>query len=721
MSFQTLVLEKLAQLNSAYNSLLSNSKKIEELPAQTSLDLTSKFAVSRGGVSEHIPLQLLATALANNTFNGVVSIDGDITVAGNDVTIPAITVSFQDTFYTKATTTVINTPFTTAVDLEREDWLVFNTVSGNVERVEGDETAGVVVPPSLPANCVFIAPLSITDTTVGVAEQPFIGEAFVKKSFAQPFLFNGSGTNQEIPLDPLGREEIRLTNASLESVKGFNLSLITGVPSAEVPFIGKEYTIRNLTGTDVTLKHNDLTAGLIFLARNSEDVVIPDNEDLTIKYGGGGFYEYLRSWSDGGGSVSLPFALPEDFGAVGDGTTDDTTAIQNAINSSKPVLLGAKSYLVSSLTVSDNKGIFGLGFASELKTTSDATVINITGSRNTFKNFKIIGNNTGTSQHGIKAVGVSGLTTYLLNNIVDGLYIFDLGGEGIGSEYMVGSSAGSKHEGAFIVNNTVINNCLYGVYLYTRAEYNVFSNTRIQSCENGFIFSGGNNSFNGGAIVNCTYGIRSLSGSNDAHSQFSGTMINHNDYNVWTNHGSTYNFDGCTIYIGNIRVQGGTTQFTGCQISFGTGTSFVSTTSKAYFSDCQFASLPPTVSGANAAILKNCYYNGNLMTTIDKHYDRDSTRTSDFTFTIPKGSFIKNILIHNTTANEITGGLRIGTTSGGQEVVSDTAIDANYINSLTLNKTAFSETADTTIYVQAVTAWNSASIRFIIDLDVFKI
>lgn len=302
MSFQTLVLEKLAQLNSAYNSLLSNSKKIEELPAQTSLDLTSKFAVSRGGVSEHIPLQLLATALANNTFNGVVSIDGDITVAGNDVTIPAITVSFQDTFYTKATTTVINTPFTTAVDLEREDWLVFNTVSGNVERVEGDETAGVVVPPSLPANCVFIAPLSITDTTVGVAEQPFIGEAFIKKSFAQPFLFNGSGTDVEIPLDPLGREEIRLTNAGLESVKGFNLSLITGVPSAEVPFIGKEYTIRNLTGVDVTIKNNDITAGLIFLARNNSDVVIPDNEDLIIKYGGGGFYEYLRSWNNSSNS-----------------------------------------------------------------------------------------------------------------------------------------------------------------------------------------------------------------------------------------------------------------------------------------------------------------------------------------------------------------------------------------------------------------------------------
>ena len=137
MSWQTLIQQEIASIKTWMNQIISNSKKIEELPAQTVLDLSSKVAVSRGGVSEHLDLQLLATALQNNTFNGVVSIDGDITVSGNDVLVPATTVSFQNSFFSTATTTTLNTPYTSDVDLEREDWIVFNTVSGNIERVSG--------------------------------------------------------------------------------------------------------------------------------------------------------------------------------------------------------------------------------------------------------------------------------------------------------------------------------------------------------------------------------------------------------------------------------------------------------------------------------------------------------------------------------------------------------------------------------------------------------
>lgn len=298
MSFETIVLQKLAQLNNLYNSLVSNSKNIEELPAQTTLDLSSKVAVSRGGVSEHLPLQLLANSLQNSSYNRVVSIDGDITVTSNTVTVPATSVEFNGVIFTKSSSTDLLTPYTSDVDLEREDWIVFNTISSSVVRVAGNETAGIVVPPNLPSDSVFITRFRVTNTTIEAPEEVLIGTSFVKKSFSYPFLFDQSGTDKVIPLDPNGFSEIRLTNSSLTSVSGFDLTLITGNAGAELPYPGKVYIIINLTGNPVTLKHNDGTADILFLAKSGADLVIPNNERLAVVYGGA-MEEAFRSWSSG--------------------------------------------------------------------------------------------------------------------------------------------------------------------------------------------------------------------------------------------------------------------------------------------------------------------------------------------------------------------------------------------------------------------------------------
>lgn len=88
-------------------------------------------------------------------------------------------------------------------------------------------------------------------------------------------------------------------------------------------------------------------------------------------------------------------------------------------------------------------------------------------------------------------------------------------------------------------------------------------------------------------------------------------------------------------------------------------------------------------------------------------------KTSAFTFEVRAGFYIKDIIINNTTANAVTGGLKFGTTLGGTEVISAVAVGSSaflVVADASYTKRVFSTTANTTVYVDAVTGWNSASL-----------
>ena len=88
--------------------------------------------------------------------------------------------------------------------------------------------------------------------------------------------------------------------------------------------------------------------------------------------------------------------------------------------------------------------------------------------------------------------------------------------------------------------------------------------------------------------------------------------------------------------------------------------------------------------------------------------------TANTTLVIPAGYSILQVIIENTSANAITGGVKIGTSSGGTQVVVALAVGANSIQKIpdaTLLKSVFSRTASQTLYIQAVTLWNSASLN----------
>ena len=64
-------------------------------------------------------------------------------------------------------------------------------------------------------------------------------------------------------------------------------------------------------------------------------------------------------------NLKFNYVTPEQYGAKGDGTTDDTTAVQTAINSGKPVF-GAKTYKVTSITIPASAIVFINDITSEV-------------------------------------------------------------------------------------------------------------------------------------------------------------------------------------------------------------------------------------------------------------------------------------------------------------------------------------------------------------------
>ena len=80
---------------------------------------------------------------------------------------------------------------------------------------------------------------------------------------------------------------------------------------------------------------------------------------------------------------------------------------------------------------------------------------------------------------------------------------------------------------------------------------------------------------------------------------------------------------------------------------------------------------------------------------------------------IPPGAYIQQIIIQNLTGNAVTGGVSVGTTANGTDVVAAQAVGANglvFVTDATLLKRVFSTTVATTLNFAPVTSSNTASL-----------
>lgn len=175
---------------------------------------------------------------------------------------------------------------------------------------------------------------------------PSLLSGFVKKDYSQIEVDSTStGTNAMLPIPSDGRSTVVITNTSLSGINGFF------VDTSEDVYDGKEYDIHNLTGNSVTIKHNNTAT--FFLSKNGNDVIIPNNEILKIKYSvsESGLKEWMRSWSDEG--EFLTFTLSRNWAMP----TLDRVYYINFTGAIEFRPVGANNTIIDSLT-NRNMGMF---------------------------------------------------------------------------------------------------------------------------------------------------------------------------------------------------------------------------------------------------------------------------------------------------------------------------------------------------------------------------
>ncbi|HEY1956057.1 MAG TPA: hypothetical protein VGH28_10595 [Polyangiaceae bacterium] len=267
----------------------------------------------------------------------------------------------------------------------------------------------------------------------------------------------------------------------------------------------------------------------------------------------------------------------EQFGAVGDGATNDSAAMTSAISavaSGGTIQLGCgKTYLVgasSPYTVPAGVSIVGCGDGSILKTATNAAVLVAGGQGDVFRNFQILGNGTGAAQIGI---GNGNLGGGGFENVrIEGCTFTDLGEAGV----LVFNYAltTSQFLGTTIANDKFIGNPTYGLWI--QGGYEVVTGIQVtnsvspaSSCGEGIrIGNTGNAYILSGSVTSCTTGVHLIGGGNDGHGLIT-LEINHNTTNLLADDtvANGEQFIGTNMYAGDITLTSATgLHFTGGQI-----------------------------------------------------------------------------------------------------------------------------------------------------------
>jgi hypothetical protein len=129
-------------------------------------------------------------------------------------------------------------------------------------------------------------------------------------------------------------------------------------PNDRLPAETLEQSIDKLTMITQQLDEaNDRTLKFPLTDSSSISSILPSSNDRAGK-----FLKFSTTGSPIADAITTPYVSVKDFGAVGDGTTDDTAAIQLALNTTTAVYVPPGTYkITSTLNVPSNTSLIGAG------------------------------------------------------------------------------------------------------------------------------------------------------------------------------------------------------------------------------------------------------------------------------------------------------------------------------------------------------------------------